>query len=170
VSQASIERHDAALLEAINTCAAPGDMLWILGDFCTGALVDAVRYREQIRCRNVYLVWGNHDHRGIGPAFSDAIEQGMIEVDRQPIWLNHYPMRSWNRSFHGSWHLYGHTHNSLAAQDAKQDWMLVRDVGVDACGYRPWSFEELREYMAPRVEKFKEQKAASLEGYEEGLG
>jgi len=71
-------------------------------------------------------------------------------------------MRSWNRSFHGSWHLYGHVHGRLVAQDAEQDWLLTRDVGVDACGYQPWSFEDLREYMAPRVEKFRERQAAPL--------
>ena len=162
VSEESLRRHDEALLEAINERVGPDDMLWVVGDFCWGSLVDAMRYRGRIHCRNVYLVWGNHDHRSVGPAFSGTIEQGMIEVEGQAIWLNHYPMRSWNRSFQGSWHLYGHVHGLLVAQDAEQDWMLTRDVGVDACDYQPWSFQDLREYMTPRVEKFRERKAATL--------
>jgi hypothetical protein len=39
---------------------------------------------------------------------------------------------------------------------------LTKDVGVDACDYRPWSFEELRAYMAPRIREFNEPKAALL--------
>jgi calcineurin-like phosphoesterase family protein len=108
ISQETVPRHDDGLIEAINECAEPGDMLWILGDFCWGGLVEAAAYRERIRCRNLFFVWGNHDHPSIRPIFTEAIEQGMIEIEGQPIWLNHYPMRSWNRSFHGSWHLYGH--------------------------------------------------------------
>jgi len=163
VSAESVERHDTALLQAINECAAPGDMLWVLGDFCWGGLVEATAYRDRIQCRNVYFVWGNHDHRSIEPIFTEAIEQGMIEVEGQAIWLNHYPMRAWNRSHHGSWQLYGHVHGHLAREDAAADWMLTRDVGVDACGYRPISFEQLREYMAPRMEKFQQRKATMFD-------
>jgi calcineurin-like phosphoesterase family protein len=88
----------------------------------------------------------------------------MFQVEGQGIWLNHYPMRSWNRSFYGSWHLYGHVHGRLTAQDAANDWTLTKDVGVDVCGYRPWSFEELRDYMAPRTDRFKQRRAAVLRG------
>ena len=46
--------------------------------------------------------------------------------------------------------------------------MLVKDVGVDACDYRPWSFAELREYMRPRVEAFGRNKARFLAGGSDG--
>src|SRR5439155_27176583 len=129
-----------------------------------GGMAEATAYRGRIRCRNVHLVWGNHDQRSIRPAFGEAIEQGMFRVGGQEIWLNHYPMRSWNKRFHGSWHLYGHVHGRLGREDAANPAMLVRDVGVDACDYRPWSFEELRAYMAPRVEAFHRRKAAFADG------
>jgi calcineurin-like phosphoesterase family protein len=163
VSTQTVERHDAALLQAINESVAPDDMLWVLGDFCWGGLVEATAYRERIACHNLYFVWGNHDHRAIQPIFKETIEQGMIEVAGQSIWLNHYPMRSWNRSHHGSWHLYGHVHGRLAREDAAADWTLTRDVGVDPCGYRPLSFEELRDYMAPRIARFEERKATMFD-------
>ena len=169
VSDETLARHDTALIEAINESVRPDDMLWILGDFCSGGLVEAAGYRGRIACRNVYLVWGNHDHRAIRPLFSDAIEQGMVEVAGRSIWLNHYPMRSWNRSFHGAWHLYGHVHGRFAQQDnAELDWMLTRDVGVDASGYKPLCFEELAAYMAPRQEKFRARKERILAGGDGG--
>lgn len=162
VSDETVARHDAALLAAINGMVQSRDTLWILGDFCWGGVAAARTYRDRIRCSNVNLVWGNHDPRTIRPLFGEAIEQGMIGVEGQDIWLNHYPMRSWNKSFHGSWHVYGHVHGRLARQDADNPWWLTRDVGVDACEYQPISFAMLREYMGPRQDAFRRRRAESL--------
>ena len=41
--------------------------------------------------------------------------KGWVRVGSVQIWVNHYPMRSWNKSFHGSWHFYGHVHGRLAS-------------------------------------------------------
>lgn len=71
LSEETVRRHDEALLDAINSRVEPHDMLWILGDFCWGGLCEAAEYRERLRCRQVYLVWGNHDATkrcGAGPA------------------------------------------------------------------------------------------------------
>ena len=155
VSDDTIRRHDDGLFEAINSRVGPDDTLWILGDFCWGRSNQADHYRARIVCRNVHLVWGNHDDRSIAGLFSSCIEQGMITVEGQPIWLNHYPSRSWDRRFDGSWHLYGHVHGRLVAQDEANPTMLTRDVGVDACEYHPLSFDDLSRYMGPRVEAFK---------------
>ena len=168
ISDATVRRHDNELLDAINSRVQPDDMFWILGDFCWGGRVEATRYRGRIRCRNVFLVWGNHDRPDIAGAFTDCIDQGMIEVGGQEIWLNHYPMRSWNKAFHGSWHLYGHVHGRLEREDAQKPGMLVKDVGVDACDYRPWSFDDLRAYMAPRMEAFERNKSRFLDGTDDG--
>ena len=52
---------DATLLGAINHSVQPGDTLWILGDFsCRGR--SPAHYREQINCRDVRLILGNHDN------------------------------------------------------------------------------------------------------------
>jgi calcineurin-like phosphoesterase family protein len=168
LSEETVRRHDEALLEAINSRVEPDDHLWVVGDFCWGGVAEARRYRDRIRCEHVFLAWGNHDRGEIAPVFSDTMEQGMIRVEGQEIWLNHYPMRSWNKAFHGSWHVYGHVHGRLQREDAVKPTMLVKDVGVDACGYRPVSFAELREYMAPRVEAFNRQKERFLGGSVDG--
>jgi calcineurin-like phosphoesterase family protein len=164
VSQETVARHDDALIDAINERVAEDDLLWILGDFCMGGLAQATEYRGRIRCRNVHLAAGNHDHHSVRPVFTSVIEQGLYIHRRQDIWLSHYPMRSWHRSYHGAWHLYGHVHGILAAEDERDDWRLTRDVGVDACGYRPVSFDEIAAYMAPREARFRERKAARAQG------
>ena len=58
VSDRTIQRHDDALLDAINAVVQPCDTLWVLGDFCWGDLEMAREYLGRIRCPNVNLVWG----------------------------------------------------------------------------------------------------------------
>jgi calcineurin-like phosphoesterase family protein len=167
LSQTTVQGHDEALLDAINSRVQVEDLLWIVGDFCMGGLAMATEYRGRIRCRNVHLVMGNHDRHSVKPVFSKVIDQGMFTFRGQDIWLNHYPMRSWNRSFHGSWHLYGHVHGQLTEEDAREDWRLTKDVGVDANDYKPVSFDDVLAYMAPRIAKFKERRNAGVIGQDE---
>jgi calcineurin-like phosphoesterase family protein len=158
VSDETVARHDAALIDNINEVVARQDQLYVLGDFCLGRLDQVAAYLSRIRCRHVCLVRGNHDRRSALPAFHRVMEQGLIKVRGQKIFLNHFPMRSWQAFIHGSWHLYGHVHGHLRAEDEANDWMLVKDVGVDANNYRPLSFDEVAAYMAPRAEKFQQRK------------
>jgi len=160
VSHETVQRHDAALIEAINEQVGKNDVLWILGDFSLCSLEEAKVYRERIHCREVNLVRGNHDLPCYDLLFKRVIDQGMIKHLGRKIWLNHYPMRSWDKAFHGSWHLYGHVHGRLMAEDAANPRLLARDVGVDATDYRPVSFSELFEYMQPREEAFRAWKAS----------
>ena len=95
-SRDTIQRHDEALLSTINVAIQLDDEFWILDDLCLGKYKDAMKYVDRIACKNINFVWGNHDHRSIGPVFKKTIEQGLIKVNGQEIWLNHYPMRSWD--------------------------------------------------------------------------
>lgn len=163
VSAETVARHDDFLLQQINTLVHNDDVLWILGDFCWGDFSAAQSYRERIACQTVNLVWGNHDHRSIAPLFQKTMEQGMVRIERQEIWLNHYPMRSWHKRFHGSFHLYGHVHGRFSQEDAACPWMLTKDMGVDACSFQPVSFQQIQEEMAQRIPAFLERKAQGIE-------
>jgi calcineurin-like phosphoesterase family protein len=169
VSDATVKYHDESLLDAINSRVDTRDTLWVVGDFCMGGRQEAEGYRARIRCQDVRLVRGNHDRHGSELAFEEVIEAGMVRVEGQDIWLCHYPLRTWNKRFHGSWHVYGHVHGHFEAEDRANLSWLTKDVGVDACDYRPWSFAELREYMAPRLDEFYRRKAAADRGEEGAL-
>lgn len=74
-----------------------------------------------------------------------------INVNGQHIVLCHYAMRVWNKSHRGSWHLYGHSHNSLETEV----WGRSMDVGVDSAkvilgDYRPFSFDEISRILSKR--------------------
>src|SRR5689334_2874552 len=53
-------------------------------------------------------------------------------------------MRIWNRSHHGAWHLYGHSHSKLPAAEGSQS----MDVGVDTNAFHPYHLDEIRTRLA----------------------
>ena len=119
----------------INARVGPNDVLWCLGDWVFGGR-DAVRnarwFRDQIQCRTVFLVWGNHDDRRIRDLFTATYDQVEIRVEGVKITLNHYPMLTWNGQHHGSVespniHLYGHVH---ALYDRDPSACPVRDASA----------------------------------------
>ena len=60
--------------------------------------------------------------------------------DDHPVFLvlDHYPMASWNRSFHGAVQLHGHVHDGLENEGIRRF-----DVGVDSIGVEPVSESEI---------------------------
>jgi calcineurin-like phosphoesterase family protein len=58
-------------------------------------------------------------------------------------------MKVWNKSHHGAWHLYGHSHGSLP-DDINS---LSFDVGVDSHDYKPISYEEVKRIMKKKIFK-----------------
>lgn len=74
-----------------------------------------------------------------------------ISIDGQRICMSHYAMRVWNKSHHGSWMLYAHSHSTLEGTP----WGKSMDVGIDNYfrlngEYKPFSFQEIRTIMNTR--------------------
>jgi calcineurin-like phosphoesterase family protein len=132
------EAHDARLIDTINRTVDYNDRLYILGDFANR---NAGKYRNMIRCRDVWLIFGNHDRRSWRSLFADARESMTVKLsDGFRVFLSHYPTIYWDGSHKGWGHLYGHTHG---AREQTMDEMLPgrrsMDVGVDVTGGWPLS-------------------------------
>lgn len=69
--------------------------------------------------------------------WNEAVAPG--DLVGELVVLCHYPLRSWHRSFRGSWHFYGHCHGSVPGLGRS------RDVGVDVAdvAFTPRTFQEL---------------------------
>ena len=147
----TVDAMDQTMIDNINRVVGKEDILWHIGDFCfskgNSAYSTAKSYLDRIKCRNVKLVWGNHDRRVIGQLFQNTYEQMLVNVHNQHLFLNHYPMRTWDRSHHGSWQLYGHVHGLFWDEDLAGS-RLTMDVGVDKHNFYPWSFDEIKDHMA----------------------
>lgn len=148
----SVEEHNEVILDNLNTLVKPEDTLFHLGDFSFG---DHEIFRKRIRCRNIIMIIGNHD-----PKFSNGEPKGFFKSlfpechrildvniyfgNTYHMVLCHYAMRVWNRSHHGAFHLYGHSHGTLPDDPNS----LSFDVGVDCHEYKPISMSTVVEVMS----------------------
>ncbi len=158
VSGDSIHLMNKTLIDNINSVVGRDDTLWHLGDFCFSDAETARKLRDRINCQNINIVWGNHDRRGkIRHLFKDAYDQVEVVVEDQRMVLNHYAMAVWNKSHHGAWQLYGHSHAGA------EQWMDLHlpnrrsvDVGVDNAfkligDYKPFSMKDLHNHFKSRT-------------------
>jgi calcineurin-like phosphoesterase family protein len=166
ISWESTNRMDKALIDNINAVVRENDRLIHCGDFCwvrgNPEKVAAVyaKYRNQIKCRNVFLVYGNHDPKQFSQArdlvsrlFSGTFDLYQTYINNELAVCSHYSMLRWDRSHHNSLHFFGHSHDKLS------DWLDEHtpghhslDVGVDTAyrllgEYRPFSAKEAKDII-----------------------
>jgi calcineurin-like phosphoesterase family protein len=169
---ATLEEHDTTLINNINFHVGENDILFCLGDWAFGRFQDsvemAIEARNRINCKNIYFCFGNHDSKlrkekelldKMFVHYADYMEvyisehtneQG-VKPEKQFITMSHYSIRSWNRMRHGSWNLYGHSHNNLPDYVVKGNVQKSMDVGFDCHPeFRPFSYLEIKEIMDNR--------------------
>ena len=156
------EEHDDALVEKWNSVVSKKDTVYHLGDFAMFKSIpgkDRMKAYRKLRMRlngKIHLVLGNHDNMSqeLYSTFTKVYE-GLkeVKVDGEKITLCHFPMRSWNRSFHGSFHLFGHVHGRLENVDTGASC----DVGIDVpeFDYKPVEWEILKPKLMKKRIAFK---------------
>ena len=144
----NVAEMDSVILDRLNSAVKERDILYFLGDFCIGGTKQSGHYLNQVRCKRIYFVNGNHDKtlRKFQERFVWFKDLAEVNVHQQRIVLCHYAMRTWNQSSRGSWHLYAHSHGRLHEDPA----MLAMDVGVDTHDFRPWHFDDIHAHMQER--------------------
>lgn len=134
---------DAAIINNCNAIALPDDKLIHLGDVAwKGANLADLKAR--IACRNVFIVPGNHDKEDQLRRYFNILPQcHEYKTGDTTIVLCHYAMRVWNKSHHGSLHLYGHSHGTLPPMPGA----AAFDIGVDSWNYHPLTLQEVKAEM-----------------------
>jgi calcineurin-like phosphoesterase family protein len=141
------DEMDRFLIDAHNAVVRDNDIVWMLGDFSAHQDSRTASIFGQLQGRK-RLILGNHDtdhsenvRKGIAALAWDQPPTHYAEckIGGDRIILNHYAMRTWSASIHGSWHLYGHSHGRLPPHGRS------RDCGVDCpdLGYAPATFKVL---------------------------
>lgn len=135
----SLEEMNETILENLNSVVMPDDQLFFLGDFCFGDTTLTPKWRERIKCRDISFIRGNHDqnidlYRNSFRWIKDYFEFRHLG---KTIVMMHYPIASWNKSHHGSLHLFGHCHGSFRPLGRSMD------VGIDTNNFKPYSFDEI---------------------------
>jgi len=127
------EDHTEWLIKLWNDQVESGDVVYHLGDFTFGTYNRTFEILSRLKGRKIFIK-GNHDNTGVLNRLhaSGAIEAWCdykeIKIDGHNIVLFHFPIVSWHKQGHGSWHLHGHCHGNLKHQ-FKIGKML--DVGID---------------------------------------
>lgn len=122
----TIEEMNDSLVDNINSVVRDKDVLIHLGDWSFGGLEKVKEFRNRIKCNNIHLVYGNHDHHirnnkeGIQSLFSSChdyldLDVRILSGKNTPVEKNrficmHYPISSWDRMGKGVIHLHGHCH------------------------------------------------------------
>lgn len=135
----NVAEMDEVLVERWNAVVCDDDEVWHLGDFAYRCgprrMADIF---DRLKGGRRHLIKGNHDRRHtLALPWSSVGDYAEIKVGTVDLILFHYALREWNRSNHGSWSLFGHSHGRLPAEG------LSCDVGVDCWDFRPVSLREI---------------------------
>jgi calcineurin-like phosphoesterase family protein len=153
----SLSKMNATIVNNINGMVRENDILFCLGDWSFGGKENIPEFRNRIVCKNLHLVYGNHDQHiqdyrnGFQGLFSSTSSYAEVNVDGVMACLFHYKQTIWNKSHRGALHFYGHSHSN--AEHCMQGHSM--DVGVDNAfkltgDYRPFSFDELQALLRNR--------------------
>lgn len=142
----SVEEMDSELIKRWNSVVTDNDTVYHLGDFVfsrNNSIKDTLSIVNELQYDELILIKGNHDNskllghyrNHLGIHVHDYLELKGLHL--LPIVLSHYPFESWNRSFHGSIHLHGHTHGTIPKKENRYD------VGVDVWNYTPVTLQQI---------------------------
>jgi calcineurin-like phosphoesterase family protein len=151
--------------DVINKWVKKKDTLILGGDVTFAKRADAERFLDRLN-GNKFLIVGNHDKNIQNSTRFSQITQIKDYTFSQfglniHIALCHYPLVSWNRKPHGSWHLYGHVHGRYKHPD------LAFDIGIDNTdlislpngGWRPINLYEVCQIMSEKAKLIGEYEA-----------
>lgn len=140
------------IIQNWNKKVGRNDNIYLLGDLSFLRPETTLSCLKRMNGRK-FLIRGNNDKK-MDAAILDEfdwvkdlaeiyVQDKEAEKGRQMIVLCHYAMRIWNKSHHGAWHLYGHSHGTLPDDPNS----LSLDVGVDNHNFAPISYQEIKEIM-----------------------
>jgi len=151
----TLEHMNAHLVGNINEVVGQDDILFHLGDWSFGGFEQIQKFRDQIVCKNVHLILGNHDHHIENNRFDcqNLFSSVNKYLDLTVKWnvgtpfsgehkfiLMHFPIASWDNMARGSIHLHGHVHFTANKRIGLGKMM---DVGCDGNNLYPIEMSEV---------------------------
>lgn len=139
----TIEEMNQTIVNNINAVVKPDDTLFMLGDIVFSGSDKVMKFIDQINCKFLHLVFGNHDKhfkRNVDNCLSRFISsQDILEanIEGYDVVMSHFPIASWNKLGKGSIHLYGHLHSKGEDRFINHRSM---DVGMDGNDLKPYHF------------------------------
>lgn len=147
----TVEEMNQTIIDNINEVVKASDTLFILGDIFMGPKEKAYGWLEQIKCRDVTVVLGNHDlnkwkkeyYFSLGWHVADS---AIVERNSFRFFCYHYPIEETGQQLYTKQdiYLYGHLH-SKAPKGLQSD--NTYHIGLDTNELYPVSIEQIiKEY------------------------
>jgi len=155
----SAEDMDEELIKLWNSIIEPNSHVFLMGDISWYEPEKTSEILERLNGIK-YLVYGNHDWqcdklvcKKHFKLMADRIELEVKDEDTlmnaknpkapkvQMVVLDHYPMLSWNKAYHGAVHLFGHVHGRNPGVGRSMD------VGFDVTNLRPVSYPYIKDIL-----------------------
>lgn len=159
----TLDEMNTLIVDNINEIVGEDDILIHLGDWSFGGFDSIQEFRSRVKCKNIYLILGNHDHHiennkgNCQDLFKGVYHYTRLRVKEQPIKLlpgreysfvlSHFPICSWHDMNKGVYHVFGHVH---LPQDRKIMAGKSMDVGMDGNDLKPYSLQEVIELLKDR--------------------
>lgn len=122
ISDESAKRMTDTIVDSINAAVKESDHLVILGDVIFSSKITqyqrAKEFRERLNCQDIWVILGNHDNYEVmRETFEHVRVRHEFNIAGKIVVCDHYPQRTWNRSHHGTYCLYGHVHGLFIDED-----------------------------------------------------
>lgn len=131
----TVKEMDEEIISRWNGAVDPGDIVYILGDFCWDTEDRCVEILKRLNGSKI-LLEGNHDGniKSKAKKLLDAVVpyKEVKDNDRLVV-LCHYPIPCFKNHFYGAYHLYGHVHNSFEARMTEHDKYLMENLYSRPC-------------------------------------
>lgn len=136
----TIEEMDNDYVTKWNMVIKPNDLVYYLGDMFFYGKKNKVWEILKLLNGRIGLIKGNHDNwvpkfpesqigKDIYNRFEFIKDYHEEKFGDNLVVMMHYPLRSWKKSHHGSFHLHGHCHSNLNEENKVYRRL---DVGVDS--------------------------------------
>lgn len=176
----SIEEHDQHLIKMCMRTLSSGDNFYYLGDFSLTRPSKTESYLATLQGSgaNLFFIKGNHDKKDNIKLFQKygtfLGEKKTIKIQQNDkeyvVVLDHFANRVWDRSHHGSLHLYGHSHDGLDKNG--EVWGRSMDAGIMSAlringVYSLFPFSQIVSILTAREPKIIDHHGLKIRGYEE---
>lgn len=164
----TVEKMNATIVANINNTVKQDDILICQGDWSFGGFENIKKFRDQLHCRNIHFIFGNHDEHieanrdNVQELFTTVSDILKLEVkilrefikpqgspySKVSIQCCHFPIASWESIGRYHIHLHGHLHTpgNLKVHECR-----AMDVGMDGHPeFRPYEIREIMKLMSDK--------------------
>lgn len=159
----TIVEHDAAIMMNWYDKVENEDTVYLLGDISWCGANQTKKIIQQLPGKKVWIL-GNHDHKlknnqELRKEFEEITDYKEIKLsDGKYLVLCHYPISCSKNHMRGSYHFYGHVHNSWELEmmekmkkemEGKNILCNMYNVGcmMEYMNYTPRTFEKIVSYL-----------------------